>query len=60
MILNYHFRSTVLDAALLLGAPDAVAVVDDILGVPVLLDLQQARVIVSKVPKGVFNGANRQ
>ena len=42
--------SSVFNAALLFGAPNAVTMVDDILRVPVPLDLQQSRVVVSKVP----------
>ena len=42
--------SSVFNAALLFGAPNAVTMVDDILRVPVPLDIQQSGVVVSKVP----------
>ena len=42
--------SSVFNAALLFGAPNAVTMVDYILRVPVPLDLQQSRVVVSKIP----------
>ena len=38
------------DAAILLGAAHALAVVDDIVWVPVILDFEQPRVDVSEIP----------
>ena len=39
-----------LDTAVLLGAAHTLAVVDDVVWIPVILDFQQSRVDVSKIP----------
>ena len=42
------------DAAVLLGAAHALAVMDDVFWVPVILDFEQSRVDVSEIPASLF------
>ena len=43
------------DAAVLLGAPDAVAVVEDVVRVPAVFDSQQVGVARAEIPEKVGN-----